>query len=74
MGNNRLQFTDETKTVVRLDGKVVGEIRPTKYDVVKTSTCETYKMGYCYYPKGSTGVGEVFETKGECMHSLMDMD
>lgn len=61
MSNNRLRFTDETKTVVRLDGKIVGNIKEVK-------------GGYQYKPKGSKTGGQVFKTKGECMYSLYDLE
>jgi hypothetical protein len=67
---NRLSFTDVTVTEVKLDGKVVGTIKQ-----VNVSKVESFvKIGWQYFPKGKGMGGEIFETKGECMHSLYDMD
>ena len=60
MNRNRLAFEDQSKTLVKLDGKVVGHINQVK-------------GGYQYFPKGSKTGGEVFKTKGECMYSLYDL-
>lgn len=50
-------FEEKTKIVVKVDGRIVGEILQVK-------------DGYQYKPKNSTSRGEVFKTKVECMHSL----
>jgi len=74
MNRNRLLFTDQTKTIVKLDGKVVGEIREVpRFESVEGREGLMAKKGWQYFPKGSKTGGEVFKTKGECMYSLYDM-
>ena len=81
MNRNRLAFEDQTKTVVKLDGKVVGHIHQVPFvekegvNVLhdKTALGVAYQLGYQYTPKGSKIGGEVFKTKGECMYSLYDL-
>ena len=85
MSNGRLLFENTDETTVKLDGKVVGTIKPVPYYVVvgcdkityiskKENLGKAYQIGYRYYPKGQKVGGEIFATKGECMYSLNDMD
>ena len=80
---SKLSFENTDETLVKLEGKVVGIIKPVPYFVVvggnkipyvsnKTNLGTAYKMGYQYFPKGSKTGGKIFESKGECMYSLKE--
>lgn len=49
------------KTTVKLDGKLIGEIK-------------IVKGGYQYYPKGQKRGGEVFPVLSLCKYSLLVED
>ena len=51
------EITYETKTVVRLSGKIIGEIRRSP-------------QGFYYKVKGNKAVGEIFPTLAQCKQSL----
>tara|TARA_B110001454_G_C12566511_1_gene370013 strand:+ start:387 stop:641 length:255 start_codon:yes stop_codon:yes gene_type:complete len=51
------EITYETKTVVRLGGKIIGEIRRSP-------------QGFFYKVKGNKAVGETFPTLDQCKQSL----
>lgn len=51
------EITYETKTVVRLGGKIIGEIRRSP-------------QGFYYKVKGNKAVGEIFPTLAQCKQSL----
>jgi len=53
------EYVKNDLTVVYLDGKRVGKIVQTL-------------LGWQYFPKGSTLVGEPFKTLKECKQSLED--
>lgn len=75
MSKGRLKFTDLTVTQVRLDDKIVGEIRNVpRFVSIEGHEGLMAREGYQYFPKGSKTGGDIFETKGQCMYSLYDMD
>lgn len=51
---------------VKLDGKVVGEIR----HVLKGTPGVNVREGWQYFSKGSTDGGDIFPTITECQRSL----
>ena len=51
------EITYETKTVVRLGGKIIGEIRRSP-------------QGFYYKVNGNKAVGEIFHTLAQCKQSL----
>lgn len=69
MSDNRLVFTDKTVTQVKLDGKIVGTIKP-----VKQTKQRPNRTGWQYFPKGSKTGGEVFASKFACMGSLYNLE
>lgn len=54
------------KTTVKLDGRVIGEIRKVKGDP-NGAACQ-------YFPKGQKRGGEVFPTLSLCKYSLLVED
>lgn len=73
MSNKGLVFTDKTVTQVKLDGKIVGNIKEVK-EVIGTGVAKSIKVGWQYFPKGSNTGGEVFMSKFACMGSLYKLE
>jgi hypothetical protein len=63
---SKVTFEEVTRIVVKLDGKVIGEIKEVPMPNY------TQRIGYQYFPKGSKTGGEVFAFKADCMNSLKD--
>lgn len=56
-------ITYQEKHEVRLEGKLVGEIKAMECDLGSF-------IGYCFHPKGNKPCGRLFPTLKACKHSV----